>query len=175
MKAALSELHCNLISSTIVSYFLRFWCCRRQFVYKLQQNKLGTGHKVTARVGWSDLGWAMENLWAVSMGRQFFCMSTVGKKTQKKTKKTKNKQKPKNQKTKPKNQKTKKPKNQTKTHACLSTSKNKDINNKSKQNYPNYQMQMMLSKPVLCLYNNKKWSNHSKYTTNWRVAQYRNW
>ena len=39
---------------------------------------LGTGHKVTARVGWSDLGWAMENLWAVSMGLQFFCMSTVG-------------------------------------------------------------------------------------------------
>jgi hypothetical protein len=39
---------------------------------------LGTGHKVTARVGWSDLGWAMENLWAVLMGRQFFCMSTVG-------------------------------------------------------------------------------------------------
>ena len=26
----------------------------------------------------------------------------------------------------------------------MSTSKNKDINNKSKQNYPNYQMQMML-------------------------------
>jgi hypothetical protein len=40
--------------------------------------KLGTGHKVTARVGWSNLGWAMENLWAVSMGRQFFCRSTVG-------------------------------------------------------------------------------------------------
>ena len=39
---------------------------------------LGTGHKVTARVGRSDLGWAMENLWAVSMGRQLFCMSTVG-------------------------------------------------------------------------------------------------
>jgi hypothetical protein len=39
---------------------------------------LVTGHKVTARVGWSDLGWAMENLWAVSMGHQFFCMSTVG-------------------------------------------------------------------------------------------------
>jgi hypothetical protein len=39
---------------------------------------LGTGHKVTARVGWSDLGWAMENLWAVSMGRQFFGMSTLG-------------------------------------------------------------------------------------------------
>ena len=38
----------------------------------------GTGHKVTARVGWSDLGWAMENLWAVSMGRQIFCMSPVG-------------------------------------------------------------------------------------------------
>ena len=41
--------------------------------------------------------------------------------------------------------------------------KNKDINNKSKQNCPNYQMQIMLLKPVLCLYNNKKWSNHSKY------------
>jgi hypothetical protein len=39
---------------------------------------LGTGHKVTARVGRSDLGWAMENLWAVSMSRQFFCMSTAG-------------------------------------------------------------------------------------------------
>ena len=65
---------------------------------------LGTGHKVTARVGWSDLGWAMENLWAVSMGRQCFCMSTVG----------------------PPNKNT-----------CMSTSKNKDINNKSKQNYPN--------------------------------------
>ena len=81
-------------------------------------------------MGWSDLGWAMENLWAVSMGRQFFCMSTVG------------------------------PPNK---NPCMSTSKNKDINNKSKQNYSNYQMQMMLLKPVLCLYNNKKWSNHSKY------------
>jgi hypothetical protein len=39
---------------------------------------LGTGHKVTARVGRSDLGWAIENLWAVSMGRQYFYMSTVG-------------------------------------------------------------------------------------------------
>ena len=39
---------------------------------------LGTGHKVTARVGRSDLGWAMENLWAFSMGHQFFCMSMVG-------------------------------------------------------------------------------------------------
>jgi hypothetical protein len=39
---------------------------------------LGTGHKVTARVGWSDLGWAMEYIGAVSMGRQLFCMSTVG-------------------------------------------------------------------------------------------------
>ena len=47
---------------------------------------------------------------------------------------------------------------------CMSTSKNKDINNKSIQNYPNYQMQMMLLKPVLCLYNNKKWSNHGKYS-----------
>ena len=62
-------------------------------------------------MGWSDLGWAMENLWAVSMGRQFFCMSTVG------------------------------PPNK---NPRISTSKNKDINNKSKQNYPNYQMQMML-------------------------------
>jgi hypothetical protein len=26
----------------------------------------------------------------------------------------------------------------------------KDINNKSKQNFPNYQMQMMLLKPVFC-------------------------
>jgi hypothetical protein len=57
-------------------------------------------------VGWSDLGWAMENLWALSMGRQFFCMSPVG------------------------------PPNK---NPCMSTSKNKD---KSKQNYPNYQMQM---------------------------------
>ena len=73
--------------------------------------------KVTARVGWSDLGWATENLWAVSMGRQYFCMSTVG------------------------------PPNK---NPCMSTSKNKDINNKSKQNYPNCQMQMMLLKPVLC-------------------------
>jgi hypothetical protein len=55
-------------------------------------------------VGWSDLGSAMENLWAVSMGRQFFCMSTVG------------------------------PPNK---NPCMSTSENKDINNKSKQNYPN--------------------------------------
>jgi hypothetical protein len=35
---------------------------------------------------------------------------------------------------------------------CMSTSKNKDINNESKQNNPNYQMQMMLLKQVLCLY-----------------------
>jgi hypothetical protein len=67
-------------------------------------------------VGWSDLGWAMENLWAVSMGRQFFCMSTVG------------------------------PPNKTNVNYIL----HKDINNESKQNYPNYQMQMMLLKPVLC-------------------------
>jgi hypothetical protein len=50
---------------------------------------------------------------------------------------------------------------QTKTHSCLL--QKIDINNKSKQNYPNYQMQMMLLKPVFCLYNNKKWSNQSKY------------
>ena len=93
---------------------------------------LGTGHKVIARVGWSDLGWAIENLWAVSMGRQFFYMSTVG------------------------------PPNK---NPCMSTSKNKDINNKSKQNYPNYQMQMMLLKPVLC-------GRITSNTTNWRAAQY---
>jgi hypothetical protein len=45
---------------------------------RISKNTLGTGHEVTARVGRSDLGWAMENLWAVSMGRQLFCMSTVG-------------------------------------------------------------------------------------------------
>jgi hypothetical protein len=73
------------------------------------------------------MGHGIENLWAVSMGRQFFCMSTVG------------------------------PQNK---NPWMSTSRNKD---KSKQNYPNFQMQMMLLKPVLCLYNNKKWSNHSKY------------
>jgi hypothetical protein len=82
-------------------------------------NVLRNGHKETVRVGWSDLGWAMEYLWAVSMGRQFFCMSTVG------------------------------PPNK---NPCMSTSKNKDINNESKQNYPNYQMQIMLLKQVLCLY-----------------------
>jgi hypothetical protein len=37
---------------------------------------------------------------------------------------------------------------QTKTHVNYILYK--DINNKSKQNYPNYQMQMMLLKPVLC-------------------------
>jgi hypothetical protein len=73
----------------------------------------------------------MENLWAVLMGRQIFCMSTVDR--------------------------------ATKQNPFMSTSKNKDINNKSKQNYPNYQMQMMLLKPVVGLYNNKKWLNHSKY------------
>ena len=90
---------------------------------------LGTGHKVTARVGWSDLGWAMENLWAVSMAANFFVCPRLG--------------------------------HQTKTHSCLL--QKIDINNKSKQNYPNYQMQMMLLKPIFCLYNNKKWSNQSKY------------
>jgi hypothetical protein len=81
-------------------------------------------------VGWSDLGWAMENLWAVSMGCQFFVCPWLG--------------------------------HQTKTNVNYILYK--DINNKSKQNYPNYQIQMMLLKPVLCfIYNNKKWSNHSKY------------
>jgi hypothetical protein len=43
---------------------------------------------------------------------------------------------------------------------CMSTSKNKDINNKSKQNDPNYQMQMMLLKPVGL---RTLWSNRIKY------------
>ena len=72
----------------------------------------------------------MENLWAVSMGRQFFGICPrLG--------------------------------HQTKTHVNYIL--HEDINNKSKQNYPNYQMQMMLLKPEFVLYNNKKWSNHSKY------------
>jgi hypothetical protein len=92
-------------------------------------------------VGWSDLGCAMENLWAVSMGRHFFCMSTVG------------------------------PPNK---NPCMSTSKNKDSNNKSKQNYPNYQMQMqmMLLKPVLCLYTTTRSGRFTANTTNWKTAQY---
>ena len=32
-------------------------------------------------MGWSDLGWAMENLWAVSMGRQFFVCPRLGHQT----------------------------------------------------------------------------------------------
>jgi hypothetical protein len=57
---------------------------------------------------------------------------------------------------------------------CMSTSKNKD-NNKSKQNYPHYQMQMMLLKPVLCLYTTTRSGRITANTTNWRAAQYRNW
>jgi hypothetical protein len=34
------------------------------FLVKKTRKILGTGHKVTARVGRSDLGSAMENLWA---------------------------------------------------------------------------------------------------------------
>ena len=56
------------------SHFQDMFLTKSQFICLL----LGTGHKLTARVGWSDLGWAMENLWAVSMGRQFFCLFTVG-------------------------------------------------------------------------------------------------
>ena len=68
-------------------------------------------------VGWSDLGWAMENLWAVSMHGPRIFWYVHGWAT-------------------------------TKTHVNYILYK--DINNKSKQNYPNYQMQMMLLKPVLC-------------------------
>ena len=39
---------------------------------------LGTGHKVCTRVGRSDLGWAMENILLVWMGRQFFLEYLVG-------------------------------------------------------------------------------------------------
>ena len=39
---------------------------------------LGTGHKVSARVGRSDLGWAMENILVVWMGHQFFLEYLVG-------------------------------------------------------------------------------------------------
>jgi hypothetical protein len=51
---------------------------------------------------------------------------------------------------------------------CISTSKNNDINNKRKQNYPNYQMQMMLLKPVYTTSSGRITAN----TTNWRAAQY---
>jgi hypothetical protein len=62
---------------------------------------------------------------------------------------------------------------QTKTH--VNDILHKDINNKSKQqNYPNYQMQMMLLK-YFVLYNNKKWLPITANITNWRAAQYRNW
>ena len=43
---------------------------------------------------------------------------------------------------------------QTKTHVNYILYK--DINNKSKQDYPNYQMQMTLLKPVLCFIQQQK-------------------
>jgi hypothetical protein len=50
----------------------------------------------------------------------------------------------------------------------MSTSKNKDINNKSKQNYPNYQM-------MLFVYTTTRSGRITANTTNWRAAQYRNY
>jgi hypothetical protein len=50
----------------------------------------------------------------------------------------------------------------------MSTSRNKDINNKSKQNYPNYEMQMMLLNIQLL-----KSGRITANTTSWRAAQYR--
>jgi hypothetical protein len=50
----------------------------------------------------------------------------------------------------------------------------KDINNKSKQNYPNYQMQMMLLKHTL-FYTTTRSGRITANTTKWRAAQYRNW
>jgi hypothetical protein len=57
---------------------------------------------------------------------------------------------------------------QTKTHVNYILYK--DINNKSKQNYPKYKMEMVLLKPVLCFIQQQEVN-----TTNWRAAQYRNW
>jgi hypothetical protein len=78
----------------------------------------------------------MENLWAISMGRHFFCMSTVG------------------------------PPNK---NPCLSTSKNKDINNKSTK----------LSNDAIearyFVYTTTRSGRITANTTNWRAAQYRNW
>jgi hypothetical protein len=62
---------------------------------------------------------------------------------------------------------------QTKTHVNYIL--HKDINNKSKQNYPNYQMQMMPLKPVLCFIQQQDSGRITANTTNWRAAQYRNW
>jgi hypothetical protein len=59
---------------------------------------------------------------------------------------------------------------QTKTHVNYIL--HKYINNKSKQNYPNYQMQMMLLKPVLCfiqqqeVVESQQIQLHSKYKYN---------
>jgi hypothetical protein len=62
---------------------------------------------------------------------------------------------------------------QTKTHVNYILYK--DINNKSKQNYPKYQMEMMLLKPVLCFIQQQQQQQQQVNTTNWRAAQYRNW
>jgi hypothetical protein len=58
------------VSAFISSLNCRMWLSFMCLIIFVLFFDLGSGHKVTARVGRSDLGWAMENLWAVSMGRQ---------------------------------------------------------------------------------------------------------
>jgi hypothetical protein len=54
----------------------------------------------------------------------------------------------------------------------MSNSKNKDINNKSKQNYPNYQMQMMLLMLLYFVYTTTRSGRITANATNWKTAQY---
>ena len=55
--------------------YLLFWEKLSRATYLIT---LGTGRKVSARVGRSDLGWAMENILVVRMGHQFFWEYLVG-------------------------------------------------------------------------------------------------
>ena len=100
-------------------------------------NPLGTGHKVTARVGWSDLGLMGHGKSLGSFDGPPIFWYVHGWAT---------KQKP-------------------RVNYIL----HKDINNKSKQNYPIYQM--MLLKPVF--YTTTRSGRIIANTTNWRAAQYR--
>ena len=63
----------------------------------------------------------------------------------------------------------------TKQNPCMSTSKNKYINNKSKQNYPIYQTQMMLLKQYFVYTTTRSGRITANTTESWRAAQYRNW
>jgi hypothetical protein len=51
----------------------------------------------------------------------------------------------------------------------MSTSKNKDINNKTKQNYPNYQMLITMLLNQYFIYTTTR---SGRITANWRAAQY---